>query len=56
MKNHQHDIKASSIPEYLVQRQAENQLNQSYRKMLLALHVHLLAEVDQQITEQEKSK
>lgn len=47
MKDHKH-IKASSQPEYLVQQQMEHNLNQSYNKLLLALNINILAQVNQQ--------
>jgi len=49
------DKKASSIPEYLLQQQLEQKLNQSYNKMLLALSINTLAVLDQQISESEKT-
>lgn len=56
MKPIKNSIKASSIPEYLIQQKMENQLNQSYNKMLLALHVNAIAQLSNSIQEPEKIK
>lgn len=46
---HKHNSKASSQPEYLMQRQLEARLNQSYNKLLLALNINMLAEINTKI-------